>query len=154
MRCRRLALADALSTKELKPEALKLMRTQVSRGMVDTAISSRASTGPARGVLRGQAALTLTARRFSPQCPTFVSEIRASPGSGTGDQEERSIPLRPERMHATLKRWIAILATLVVGLWAGVTLSSDPEWRYLSMSDGGSNEIQLFDEADALFGRR
>jgi hypothetical protein len=57
-------------------------------------------------------------------------------------------------MSGSLKRWIALLAVLVAGLWVGVTLSSDPEWRYVSMGDPGNEQILLFDEADALFGRR
>jgi hypothetical protein len=48
-----------------------------------------------------------------------------------------------------------ILATLVAGFWAGVTLSSDPEWRHLSQgAREGSALVHLFDEADALFGGR
>jgi hypothetical protein len=57
-------------------------------------------------------------------------------------------------MTGNVKRWIVILAALAAGIWAGGTLSSDPEWRYLSMGDPAALEILVFDEADALFGRR
>ena len=57
-------------------------------------------------------------------------------------------------MKGNLKRWSVHLATLASGIWGGVTLSSDPESRYLSTSDPGNQQVLLFDEADALFGTR